>query len=162
MKLSNLFFKVLRDETPVASAKIGGNSSYPNLSGMVEFYQIPLRGVLVSAEISGLPVGNWDEQRGFFAMHIHEVGDCTLPFDKVGSHYNPTDEPHPYHSGDLLPLLNNRGYAWSAFYDERFSINDIIGRAVIIHLHRDDFTTQPSGDAGEMIGCGVIKRVGLK
>ncbi len=84
MKLSNLFFKVLRDETPVAAAKIGGNSSYPNLSGMVEFYQIPLRGALVSAEISGLPVGNWDEQRGFFAMHIHEVGDCALPFDKVG------------------------------------------------------------------------------
>ena len=162
MKLSNLFFKVLRDGASVAAAQIGGNSSYPNLSGVVEFYQIPLRGVLVSAEISGLPVGNRDEQQGFFAMHIHTFGDCMLPFDKVGPHYNPTDEAHPYHAGDLLPLLNNRGYAWSAFYDERFSVEDIIGRAVIIHLHRDDFTTQPSGDAGEMIGCGEIKRIRVR
>lgn len=161
MKLSNLFFKVLKDNSPQAVAQIHGNSDYPELKGCVEFYQIPLRGILVAAEITGLPVASADEQKGFFAMHIHEAGDCTLPFDKVGPHYNPTDQPHPYHAGDLLPLLNNRGYAWSAFYDERFTLEEIIDRAVIIHLHRDDFTTQPSGDAGEMIGCGEIKRIGL-
>lgn len=159
MRFSDLFFKVLEGKAPAAIAQMKGNSAYPDLRGIVEFYQIPLRGVLVAAEITGLPTNIPEEQRGFFAMHIHEVGDCTLPFDKVGTHYNPTDQPHPYHAGDLMPLLNNRGYAWSAFYDERFTIEEIIGRAVIIHLHRDDFTSQPSGDAGEMIGCGEIKRI---
>lgn len=158
VKLSNLFFKVSRDKLPQAVAQIKGNQDYPKLSGWVKFYQVPWRGIVVEAEIMGLPSATSDEERGFFAMHIHQFGDCTLPFDKVGTHYNPTDQPHPYHSGDLLPLLNNDGYAWSAFYDNRFTIEEIIGRAVIIHLHRDDFTSQPSGDAGEMIGCGEIKR----
>lgn len=159
MRFSNLFFRTLARKAPAAIAQMRGNSEYPDLRGVVEFYQSSPRGVLVSAEVTGLPVNTPEEQRGFFAMHIHEVGDCTLPFNKVGTHYNPTDQPHPYHSGDLPPLLNNSGYAWSSFYDERFTVEEIIGRAVIIHLNRDDFTSQPSGDAGEMIACGEIKRI---
>lgn len=58
--------------------------------------------------------------------------------------------------GDLPPLLSNRGYAWTAFYDTRFGISDIVGRSLIIHENRDDFTTQPAGDSGKKIACGVI------
>lgn len=66
--------------------------------------------------------------------------------------------PHPDHAGDLLPLMGNQGYAWSAFYDKRFTLDEIIGRSVIIHSGRDDFSSQPSGDSGTKIGCGTIKR----
>ena len=90
-------------------------------------------------------------------MHIHEKGDCTMPFDRTGGHYNPAGEPHPDHAGDMIPLMGNQGYAWLAFYDKRFTIPEIMGRSVIIHRMPDDFKTQPSGDSGEKIGCGVIR-----
>ena len=89
-------------------------------------------------------------------MHIHEFGNCTPPFDKTGNHYNPGGSMHPYHAGDMLPLLGNNGYAWLTFYDERIRIKDIVGKSVVIHGMRDDFTSQPAGDSGEKIGCGVI------
>jgi len=63
------------------------------------------------------------------------------------------------HAGDLVPLLNNNGYAYLTFYDNRFSINDINGKSIVIHSMRDDFTNQPAGDSGEKIGCGVILEV---
>ena len=54
--------------------------------------------------------------------------------------------------------MANQGYAWESFYDKRFRIADILNRSVVIHQHRDDFTSQPSGDSGIMIGCGVIRQ----
>lgn len=81
-----------------------------------------------------------------------------MPFDKTGDHYNPTNEQHPQHAGDLIPLMGNQGYAWLAFYDKRLMIKDIIGRSIIIHKMPDDFMSQPSGNAGEKIGCGVIRQ----
>lgn len=140
-------------------AWISGNDTHPSLSGLVRFYNTPFGGVLIDAEIFGLPNQNTEGSSDFYAMHIHEFGDCTIPFDKTGDHYNPTHEQHPEHAGDLLPLLGNSGYAWLSFYNKRFSIADILGRSVIIHAKRDDFTTQPSGNAGEKIGCGVIRAV---
>ncbi len=94
----------------------------------------------------------------FYAFHIHEFGDCSGDFQKAGGHYNPQGSMHPDHAGDLPPLLGNQGYAWASFYDKRFTINEIIGKSVIIHENRDDFTSQPSGDPGPMIGCGEIRR----
>lgn len=111
---------------------------------------------MVEAEIFGLPDEGTPSMTGFYAMHIHENGDCTLPFDKTGEHYNPADMPHPDHAGDLIPLMGNQGYAWLAFYDKRFEISEVRGRSVIIHRMPDDFHTQPSGNSGEKIGCGVI------
>lgn len=134
-----------------ATALIHGNAAHPELFGKVFFTQMPTGGVLITAEVIGLPQGT-----GFLGMHIHEVGDCTRPFDKTGSHYNPTGREHPMHAGDLPPLLNNNGYAFLSFYDGRFSVKDVLGRSIIIHSMRDDFTSQPSGDSGEKIGCGVI------
>ncbi|MBT9777985.1 superoxide dismutase family protein, partial [Clostridium sp. MCC353] len=78
-------------------------------------------------------------------------------FAHTGEHYNPTNQPHPDHAGDLPPLLGNQGYAWTSFYDKRFTVDQIMGRAVIIHQKADDFTSQPSGNSGEKIACGVIR-----
>lgn len=156
MKMSRLFAQIMREDRPQAVAHIVGNQEHLRLRGSVKFYRTPLGGILIEADIAGLPL---DSQTGFFAMHIHEEGDCTRPFDKTGMHYNPSNKPHPEHAGDLLPLLGNRGFAWMTFYDERLTIAELIGRSVIIHANRDDFTTQPSGDSGEKIGCGTIIRI---
>lgn len=90
-------------------------------------------------------------------MHIHESGNCSGAFNMTGGHYNPTGMPHPEHAGDLIPLLGNQGYAWTVFYDKRLSIDDLIGRSVVIHSMRDDFTTQPAGNSGMKIACGEIR-----
>lgn len=170
----NIFASLISRNMPAAVAQIQGNADHPHLFGIVSFYNTPFGGVLVSAEVYGLPdkqadmmpVGdnvlkNVPASSGmhssyFFGMHIHENGDCTLPFDKTGSHYNPTNAQHPEHAGDMPPLLSSNGYAWMSFYTGRLRLEDIIGRSVVIHAMRDDFTSQPAGDSGEKIGCGVI------
>lgn len=151
------FVNILEKNRPRAVAWVKGNSTHSQLSGLVKFYDTPYGGVLVEAEIFGLPNVTEQGSSDFYAMHIHENGDCSGSFEKSGSHYNPTDHPHPEHEGDMIPLLGNQGYAWVSFYDKRFDIDDIIGRSVIIHSRRDDFTTQPAGDSGDKIGCGVIR-----
>ena len=152
-----IFTDILRNGKPKAVAWIRGNAENPQLSGIVKFFQTPYAGVLVEAEIFGMPNIVTQFSSDFYAMHIHENGDCTLPFDKTGNHYNPTNEPHPHHAGDMVQLMANQGSAWLSFYDKRFTIPEIIGRSVVIHKMPDDFMTQPSGNAGEKIGCGVIK-----
>ena len=75
----------------------------------------------------------------------------------AGEHLGMPETMHPHHAGDLVPLLSNQGYAWTAFYDKRFTIRDILGRSVIVHMNPDDFRTQPSGNSGAMIACGEIR-----
>lgn len=151
------FTQLLQYERPQAAAWVVGNVSNPQLSGLVKFYQTAYGGVLVEAEIFGLPNISEQGHADFYAMHIHEFGDCTDPFENTGQHYNPDLAEHPYHAGDLPPLLSNQGYAFTAFYDKRFTVDEIIGKSVILHSGHDDFTTQPSGNSGEKIGCGEIR-----
>lgn len=123
------------------------------LHGKVKFYPHP-NGVLVVADISGLPKSETD----FFALHIHEGSDCLGGgFSGAGSHYNPCGVEHPMHAGDLPPLLSCGGKAYLAVVTNRFRIKEIIGRTVVIHDNPDDFRTQPSGNVGRKIGCGMIR-----
>lgn len=138
-----------------AIAIIKGSSSHPNLRGQACFCSTESGGVIITVEVFGLPENS---SSGFFGMHIHQFGDCTPPFDKTGSHYNANNQPHPMHAGDLPPLLGNNGYSWMSFYDTRFTVDEIIGKSIIIHNMRDDFTSQPAGDSGDKIGCGVIEK----
>ena len=131
-----------------------GGDAYPDLRGTVRFISRK-NGTLVVAEISGLPAAD----TGFFAFHIHEGGNCSEPgFPNTGSHYNPDDRNHPLHAGDLPPLLSSGGSAYLAVMTGRFRVKDVIGRTVVIHSDPDDFRTQPSGNAGNKIACGVIRR----
>lgn len=140
---------------PQARAIIRSNEPYLNIHGEVLFYQ-ERDSVLVSAKISGLPQNG----TGFYGFHIHEGDSCDGEgFPKTGGHYNPKNLPHPSHAGDLPPLLSNKGNAYMTVRTNRFNVRDIIGRTVIIHSGADDFRTQPSGDAGEKIACGVIRSV---
>lgn len=144
---------------PAAWAILRGSEDYPALRGTVRFYESG-HGVLVVAEVIGLPVGASPCESPIFALHIHEGGTCTGnesdPFADVGMHYNPLGCPHPYHAGDMPPLLGANGYAFGAFVTDRFTISEIIGRTVILHSSPDDFTTQPAGNAGAKIACGEI------
>lgn len=152
------FISLLRKNDPKAMAWVTGNDSQPQLSGLVKFYETPYDGVLIEAEFFGLPNVSQQFSSDFYGMHIHESGNCTRPFNQTGEHYNPWHTPHPDHAGDMIPLLGNQGYAWTSFYDKRFQIDEIIGKSVVIHSRQDDFTSQPSGNSGDKIGCGVIRK----
>lgn len=135
-----------------AAAVIKGNSEAPCLSGNVRFYR-ECGHIRVEADLSGLPQNN----SGFFALHIHEGGSCAGDtFPQTGGHYNPKDMPHPCHAGDLPPLLSCHGYAHLSVRTDRFTIEDILGKTVVIHSDPDDFRSQPAGNAGSKIACGVI------
>ena len=139
---------------PDAVAQIRGGIEAPQLSGCVEFCQED-GCVLIVARISGLP----ESETGFFGFHIHQGKSCSgTDFSKTGSHYNSTGQAHPKHAGDLPPLLSCRGNAYLSVKTDRFTANEIIGRTVVIHSDPDDFNTQPAGNAGKKIACGVIRK----
>ncbi len=135
---------------PAAIACILGHAD--GLTGTARFYAVR-GGVLVEVGVDGLP----ESKTGFFALHIHEGEHCGGEPGPQG-HWNPTGTVHPKHAGDLPPLLSCDGRAYMAVMTDRFQIDQIVGRTVVIHSSRDDFTTQPSGDPGEIIACGEIRR----
>lgn len=147
-------------QLPHASAKLKGSAVYPNIQGTVRFYQTR-NGVMIAAEISGLPHSHGACHHPVFGFHIHDGSQCMGnlhdPFSGAMAHYNPANCEHPFHAGDLPPLFGNHGYAFSVFLKDRFPLSEVIGKTVIIHGNPDDFTTQPSGNAGEKLACGVIE-----
>lgn len=152
------FLKMLGRKYPSAMAKITGSAEYPEIEGEVWFYQTD-EGVLVAADIEDLP--KQDACGGVFGFHIHEgnccCGDAQDPFADAKGHYNPGGCPHPYHAGDLPPLFANGDEAWMAVLTNRFTLEEVLGRTVVIHDRPDDFTTQPSGNSGRKIACGIIQ-----
>lgn len=146
-------------KAPNATSYIRGSKKYPNIKGVAQFYQL-LHGVIMVVEVMGLPVSKESCRMGIHALHIHEgeacSGTASDPFANAKMHYNPANCGHPFHAGDLPPLFANQGYALSVFYTERFQVNEVLGKTVIVHEKIDDFSSQPSGNAGEKIACGVI------
>lgn len=129
------------------------------VSGTVTFRKVAA-GVRVTADISGLEEG----KHGF---HVHHYGDCTAPGGKsAGGHYNPTDNDHGAptqdnrHMGDMGNITaDGEGNATLEYTDPVIELNgsnSIVGHAVVVHGGEDDLTSQPSGNAGPRIGCGVI------
>ena len=147
-------------QRPHAVATVKGSREFSDISGRVYFYQRKT-GVIVVVEVSGLPRGNDACDNPVFGFHIHSGISCTGNVDDYFAdskgHYNPRDCSHPYHAGDMPPLFGNNGYAFSVFFTDRFTVKEIVGRTVIIHSKVDDFTTQPSGNSGTKMACGVIK-----
>lgn len=147
-------FNYLFNNAPSAAAKVLGGETYPDIVGLVEFYPFS-SGVLVVANVDELP----KTENNIFAFHIHEGNSCENNFEGSGAHFNPQNMPHPQHAGDMPPLFSNGGSAWQAFFTDRFTLDEIVGRTVIIHSGVDDFTSQPSGNSGQKIACGKILRV---
>ncbi len=118
-------------------------------------------GILVDAEFQGLEPG----KHGF---HIHEVGDCSDPEGKsAGGHFNPHGADHGSqdspvrHAGDFGNVdADEKGAATAKFLDSGLQMegpDGIIGRSVIIHASEDDLTSQPTGNSGARMACGIIK-----
>ena len=131
-----------------------------NVTGTVTFTPVA-DGVQVHAEITGLTPG----KHGF---HVHEFGDCSsADGSSAGGHFNPTHEPHAgpdaaaRHVGDMGNVeADASGKAKLEYLDHQISLtNDqesVIGRSVVVHAKPDDLKTQPSGDSGARVACGVI------
>jgi len=132
------------------------------VSGTVTFTEVA-DGVQVHAELAGLTAGD----HGF---HVHEFGDCSAPdASSAGAHFNPTNKPHAgpdapeRHVGDMGNVeADASGKAKLEYVDHQISLtNDeqsVIGRSVVVHMKRDDLKSQPAGDSGARVACGVIGR----
>jgi len=155
---SDMLFELWHRD-PSAAAYLSGSPQYPDIAGIVFFYETGT-GVYVMADVYGLPQGAPPCDRPIFAFHVHMGGACTGnetdPFADTGGHFNPQNCLHPFHAGDLPPLFGCKGHAWMTVLTDRFTVADIIGKTVIIHSGPDDFHTQPSGNSGTKIACGVI------
>ena len=104
-----------------------------------------------------------DVKEGFsdciYTSGISCTGNSEDEFADAQKHYNPKNCPHPYHFGDLPPLIENNGYSYMRVFINKFNVKDIIGKVIIIHEMPDDFTTQPSGNSGTKIACGKIRKI---
>ncbi|MFQ3238995.1 MAG: Cu-Zn family superoxide dismutase [Olleya marilimosa] len=137
-----------------SGSNVTGNAVFTEEDGQIKF----------TAMLSGL-------EPGTHAIHIHEKADCSSDDGKsTGGHWNPTGAPHGkwgskagYHKGDIGNLeADANGHATIMLKTDEWCIGcgdqnkDILGKAIIVHAGTDDFTTQPTGDAGGRVSCGGI------
>ncbi len=133
-------------------ANIEGNEAAPDLKGVMFLYPYN-NGTIVEIEVINMP----KDDSHPYALHIHEGNSCDdNDFESAKGNYNPKNQPHPMHAGDLPPLFSNDGYSYMRLYTNKFTPEQVIGRTVIIHNGADDFKTQPSGNSGAKMACGVI------
>jgi superoxide dismutase, Cu-Zn family len=123
------------------------------------------QGVRIDVQAEGVPAGT-------HAFHIHETGDCQTPdFQSAGGHYNPTDHQHGWnnpegpHAGDLPNVqVQDDGVLAIEYFTDAVTLGegdttvfDDDGSAIVMHEGADDYETDPAGDAGSRIACGVIE-----
>ena len=122
-------------------------------------------GVRLSGSLKGLPAGE-------HALHMHSVGKCEPPFTSAGPHFNPAQKKHGklnpegHHAGDMdnivVPASGNLALKMvnKDITLEKGKPNSVFqegGTAVVVHAAKDDYTTDPTGNAGDRIACGVVK-----
>jgi superoxide dismutase, Cu-Zn family len=146
---------------PLTATAVLEPRSGSEVSGTITFTELA-EGVRVTGEVSGLEPG----PRGF---HVHEHGDCSDEDGmSAGGHFNPTDAPHgaphadEHHVGDMGNVVADEEGV--ARIDQVFAFltltegqpSSIVGRSVIVHAEEDDLVSQPTGDAGARLACGII------
>jgi superoxide dismutase, Cu-Zn family len=146
---------------PTASSPLEASSG-STVSGTVKFMQHGDH-VMAKVDVSGLKPG---QEHGF---HIHDKGDCSSPDGmSAGGHFNPTAKPHgpqasDHHGGDMPALkADASGKASTTFHLTGVTVTEgptsIVGRGIIVHKDPDDYKTQPTGNSGARVACGVIAR----
>jgi Cu-Zn family superoxide dismutase len=152
--------------TPAApagqTAEANLQSSQSGIGGTVRFSEEPGgAGVRIVADVHGVPAG----KHGF---HLHETGDCSAPdYKTAGAHFNPGGAVHacsptdPRHAGDFGNIeVGPDGSGRMEMVSNTLSFsgpNSLVGKAVILHAGEDDCKSQPSGDSGDRIACGVVQ-----
>lgn len=149
---------------PSATATLQGAPEDADFSGTVTFYQDG-DGVRVVAELAGV------DQGGKHGFHVHETGECShgadgKHFTSAGGHFNPTSAEHacppsePRHAGDLGNIeVGANGAGRMEMTTTGISLsgpNSIVGKAVLLHAGEDDCKTQPTGNSGDRLACGVV------
>jgi len=152
------------DKLPSAAAVMEAKNG-SSVSGTVDFTELNDGEILVRVNLDGVPPG----VHGF---HVHENGDCSAnDGTSAGGHFNPDAKQHggphatSHHAGDLGNVTaNDSGEVRTEMVTSSITLDggshSVIGRAVILHAKPDDLTSQPTGNAGGRIACGVI--VGAK
>ncbi|MEO6253237.1 MAG: superoxide dismutase family protein [Ferruginibacter sp.] len=155
---------VTTTEATAAMATLSATVPDTALTGTAEFSQQNGK-VKLSLNITCLQLANKS-----VAVHLHEMGDCGDMGKMAHGHWNPTNQNHgkwgsnSFHSGDIGNVsldvtgkgtLEMETDLWSLGGDDK---TNILNRSVIVHSGVDDFTTQPTGNAGSRIGCGVIMK----
>lgn len=148
---------------PMAAYAVIEPKSGTNTSGMAELTSDG-KTVTLNLGVSGATPGE-------LAVHIHEKPDCSSPdAESAGGHWNPTMEAHgkfgdkPFHLGDIGNIsIGEDGKGSLTHTTDLWSLtpgapNSVLDHAIVVHISKDDFKTQPGGGAGARIGCGVIKR----
>ena len=131
--------------------------------GTVHFTEMADGEVEVSVDLTGVAAG----QHGF---HVHDKGDCGDNGNASGGHFNPTSTPHgaptaaQHHAGDFGNVnADANGVVKTTFRTRAITVSpgptSVVGHAIILHGGVDDLTTQPSGNAGPRIACGVVEVV---
>lgn len=154
---------------PAASTASGATITLAPASGSLvsgKLTAAPIHdGVRITGEVGGLSRGSTH------AIHIHEKGDCSAAdATSAGGHFNPSQQAHgragndPHHGGDMDNIVADANGV--ARVDVRAlgvslggGATDIGGRAVVVHAMPDDYTSQPAGNAGARVACGVIQLV---
>lgn len=149
---------------PMAMATIEPTSG-STVRGMVHFQDMGNDGVDVTVDLTGVPAG----VHGF---HVHEKGDCGNNAQNAGPHFNPVSTmPHgapdavSHHAGDFGNVTaGDNGEVHAHFMTHSITVNygntGVVGHAVVVHGNADDLTSQPAGNAGPRIGCGVVTLMG--
>lgn len=148
-----------------AIAYIKGGPLAPNIAGTVLFKDTK-GGTNVYVSVMGLPPyqpgKDGGNQIGPHGFHIHQFGNCNVgnssePFKGTGEHWNLTNQPHGNHVSDFPVLFSNNGISKMSFFTNKFKVSEIIGKSIVIHQSPDDYKTQPAGNSGKKLACGVIK-----
>ena len=150
----------LQDAGPTAQVQLESRSS-STVTGTLKLRQ-KAEGVQITGEVRGLSPAS---AHGF---HVHEKGDCSAAdASSAGPHFNPQGSPHgkmgvaPHHAGDMPNIVaDGRGTAQVDVLVPGATLTpgaaSIAGRSVVVHRDPDDYATQPAGNAGPRLACGVI------
>jgi superoxide dismutase, Cu-Zn family len=150
-----------------AEASLSGTKTDTTVTGTVQFVQQQDGQVKMTLDINVPSKANQS-----VAIHIHEHGDCGNSGDHAGGHWNPTNTNHgqwgqgSFHSGDIGNIsLDGQGRGQTEISSNLWSIGgdaqkDILNKTIVVHSGVDDYSSQPAGNSGNRIGCGVIQRRG--
>jgi Cu-Zn family superoxide dismutase len=118
------------------------------------------KGVLVTLALKDAPAG-------VHAFHVHEVGKCEPPFKSAGGHFNPDGKKHGFvaegsHAGDMPNLhIPQSGDLEQEILNTNLTVDGMLdadGAAVILHAGADDYKSDPAGNAGDRIACGIVEK----